>query len=146
MESRMDAALRHARNYARYLSRCGSTYMIQIALKELGIPSGRDGFHFAKKAVQLLQDSPTTTLTNGVYMAAGLLSGSTAEDKQVEQAIRKAIQIAWKDRDEEIWSCYFPAGRPGRSECPSNKEFLMAVVDFIELWKAFCEEVNYGRE
>lgn len=146
MESTMDAALKHARNYAQYLNKCGSTYMIQIALKELGVPSGRDGFHFAKKSIQLLQENPTSTLTNGVYLAAGLLCGSSAEEKQVEQAIRKAIQIAWKNRDEKVWSCYFPSGRAGRSECPSNKEFLMAVVDFIELWKAFCEEVNYGRE
>lgn len=145
MESTMDAALKHARNYAKYLNKCASTYMIQIALKELGVPSGRDGFQFAKNSIRLLCENPTANLTNGVYLAAGMLSGSAAEDKQVEQSIRKVIQMAWQERDEQIWNCYFPAGRPGRYECPSNKEFLMAVVDFVELWKAFCEEVNHGR-
>lgn len=140
MDNAMDAAFHHARCLAAYLNQCSSTYIVHIALKELGVPSGRDGFHLAKNSIRLLQENPSKTLTNGVYLAAALLSGYPAEDRQVEQAIRNAIKAAWADRDEEIWRCYFPVGKAGRSKCPSNKEFMMAVIDFVELWKAFCEE------
>lgn len=146
MESTMDAALKHARHYAQYLNKCDSTYMIQISLKELGIFSGHEGFHFAKNTIHMLEKTPIATLSHGIYVAAGFLTGSSADDDQVEQAIRNVIHNAWKERDETIWRCYFPIGRAGRSRCPTNKEFLMAVVDFIQLWKAFCEEINYGQK
>lgn len=145
MGNTMDAALRHAKNRAEYMSRCSSTYIIHIALKELGIPSDGACFQYAKKTTQLLGENPGLTLTNGVYAAVGILSNPQASEKAVENAIRRAIQQAWDNRDEEVWKCYFPVGRAGRTECPTNKAFLMAIVDFVELWKGFCEEVNYGR-
>ena len=145
MECTMDAALRHVENRALYLNRCDSTYIIHISLKELGISSGHDGFLYAKSAVKILCNNPGSTLTNGVYAAAAILAKTGAGEGQVEQAIRNAIKAAWEDRDERVWECYFPAGKAGRTQCPSNKEFLMAVVDHIELWKGFCEEVNYAR-
>ena len=141
----MDAALQHAKNRAEYLSKCSSTYIIHIALKELGIPSDGEGFYFAKNTVRLLCENPGTTLSHGIYIAVGALSSPMVGEKPVENAIRRAIQHAWNNRDEQVWACYFPIGKPGRTECPSNKVFLMAFVDFVELWKGFCEEVNYGR-
>lgn len=146
MENAMDAAFNHARHLSEYLSHCSSTYIIQIALKELGVPSDRDGFHLAKNSIRLLCENPSKTLTNGVYLAAALLCGYPGEDRQVEQAIRNAIKAAWKDRDEQIWSCYFPVGKAGRHKRPTNKEFMMAVVDFVELWKGFCEEGKHGEK
>lgn len=145
MECTMDAALKHARNRAEYMHRCSSTYIIHIALKELGIPSDSEAFFFAKNTIRILYENPGMTLTNGVYLAAGVLSSHRCGEKSVESAIRRAIQYAWDNRDERIWECYFPTGNPGRTECPSNRVFLMAIVDFVELWKGFCEEVNYGR-
>lgn len=144
MENSMDAALNHARHLSQYLTRCNSSYIIQIALKELGVSSSRAGFHLAKYTIQLLYDNPADKLTNGVYLEAAALFKFPADDKQVEQAIRTAIREAWKNRNEEIWNCYFPADTPGRHKCPSNKVFLMAVADFVELWKGFCEEARNG--
>jgi len=146
MENTMDAAFEHAQNLAKYLSHCSSTYIIQIALKELGVPSSRDGFHLAKNCIRLLRENPIRTLTHGVYVAAAMLCGFPTEDKLVEQAIRTAVKAAWKDRDEAVWNCYFPVGKLGRSKCPSNKEFMMAVVDFVELWEGFCEEGKHEQE
>jgi len=143
MDNTMDAALKHAQSRAQYMSRCSSTYIIHIALKELGIPSESESFYFAKNAVRFLCENPETTLTHGIYVAVGALNNPTVSERSVENAIRRAIQIAWKNRDEKTWQCYFQVGRAGRTECPSNKEFLAAIRDFVELWKAFCEEVNY---
>lgn len=143
MESTLDATLEHARHLSQYLSHCSSSYIIQIALKELGVPSSRAGFHLAKNAIRLMYENPVDTLTNGVYLAAAVLYNFPADDKQIEQAIRAAIRAAWVGRNEEIWNYYFPVGAPGRYKCPSNKEFMMAIVDFVELWKGFCEEGQY---
>lgn len=141
----MNASLKHAKNIAQYLNKCNNTYIIHIALKELGISSSSEGFQYAKNTVRLLYEHPTATLTNGVYLAAGMISDPPAEQAQVEQAIRNAVKRAWKDRDGKVWNYYFPVGRAGRTECPSNRDFLMAVVDFVILWDGFCEEVNYER-
>lgn len=145
MTSTMDASMRHAQNRAEYLHNCGSTYIIHIALKELGIASDNEGYIHARNAVLMLRENRTATLTNGVYLAVGMLTNPKAGEKQVEQSIRNVIKKAWKDRDAHVWECYFPIGRVGRTECPSNREFLIAIVDFVELWEGFCEEVKYGK-
>lgn len=136
----MYPAIRHAKFLAKHLHSCGSQYIIHIALKEIGIPSSRDGFQFAKNAVGILCRNPTNTLLKGVYLAVGMLRDPSAGEKQVEQAIRFSVKDAWKNRTEEIWAYYFPVGS---RVCPSNRDFLMAIVDFVELWKGCCEEVSY---
>lgn len=145
MENTMDAAFQHAKHIAEYLNKCSSTYIVHVALKELGVPSDREGFLLAKHTIRMLLENPSLTLINGVYSAAGALVLGISGDRQVETAIRRAIQAAWKNRDEKLWAYYFPIGREGRTKCPSNKVFLMAVVDFVILWQGFCEEVNYGK-
>ena len=139
----MEAAIRHAKFLAKYLNKCSTHYIIRIALKEIGIPSAQDGFHFAKNAIIMLCENPYETLTNGIYLAVGLLRKPPAGQNQVEQSIRFGIRTAWKCRNDQLWEYYFPDGCPGSHKCPSNRDFLMAVVDFIELWKACCEEVTY---
>ena len=145
MENTMDAAFQHAKHIAEYLNKCSSTYIVHVALKELGVPSDREGFLLAKHTIRMLLENPSLTLINGVYSAAGALVLGSSGDRQVETAIRRAIQAAWKNREEKLWACYFPVGREGRTKCPSNKVFLMAVVDFVILWQGCCEEVNYGK-
>lgn len=145
MESTMDLSLKHAKNLAQELSNCSVRYIIHIALKELGVSSSREGFLFAKNTILLLCENPSSKLKHGVYLAAGILCDPPADDEQVEQAIRGAIREAWKDRDTKVWNCYFPMGKSGRTVCSSNRDFLMAVVDFVELWHGCCEEVNYER-
>lgn len=145
MVNTMDTTLQHAKSRAQYMSKCSSTYIIHIALKELGVPSEVEGFYLAKNTIRLLCENPGTTLTNGIYIAVGALHTPIIGQRSVENAIRRVIQIAWDNRNEAIWQCYFPVGEAGRTECPSNKVFLAAIVDFVELWKGCCEEVNYAK-
>ena len=44
MENTMDAAFQHAMHIAEYLNKCSSTYIVNVALKELGVPSDGEGF------------------------------------------------------------------------------------------------------
>ena len=139
----MEAAIRHAKFLAKHLNQCGSYYMVRLALKEIGMQSGKEGFEYSKNAVLMLMKNPFDTLKNGIYLAVGLLRNPPAGQDQVEQSIRFGIRTAWKNRNVEIWECYFPKGYPGSDTCPHNREFLMAIVDFVELWKVCCEEVCY---
>lgn len=144
MKSRMDEALVHAKNRAELLSHCSMEYIIHISAKELGIPSDSDGAEYVRNAARVLCISPGKSLTKGVYLMVGMMSEEKAGADQVRIAIASCIRNAWEERDEDVWACYFPVGRPGRTECPSNLEFLMAIVDYVKIWKAFCEEVNYA--
>lgn len=139
----MFAARKHAKCLARDMNRCGKRYIVHLALKELGIPSGQDGFPLAKTTILMLCENRFCKLKNGAYLAAGALADPPMDNDQVYQAISRGIHNAWEARNEKVWRCYFPEGSPGHAECPSNRDFLFAVVDFVELWQGCCEEVNY---
>lgn len=146
MKTDMGRALDHAQNLAQQLSHCEETYIIHIVLKEIGVQSSAVGFLYAKHTVRMLMENPNAKLRNGVYIAAGMMTTPSAGEQQVEQAIRDAIRKAWRERDEQIWRCYFPNGKAGRTKCPSNREFLFAIVDFVTMWQAFAQEVNYAQK
>ena len=137
------AARKHAKCIARDMSKCGYQYIVQIALKELRVPSGQDGFQLAKHVVLILCENRFCKLNNGAYAIAGNHAVPPMSDEQVYQAINRVVRYAWENRNMKIWQCYFPEGTQGYMECPSNREFLFAIVDFVELWRGCCEEVNY---
>ena len=142
----MRAARKHAKTIAKDLSRCGKRYIIQIALKELGVRSDQDGFPLARTTILILCENRFCKLKNGAYLTAGALADPPMDNDQVCQAIDRAVKNAWQNRNLKIWNCYFPEGTPGYAECPSNRQFLCAVADFVDLWEGYCEEVNYARK
>jgi hypothetical protein len=139
----MHPARKHAKYLARDLSRCGTRYIVQISLKELGVPSGQDGFTLAKHVVLMICENRFCKLQNGAYTIAGNSAVPPMNDEQVYQAINRVVKHAWDNRNMKIWQCYFPKGTPGYDACPSNREFLFAIADFVDLWQGCCEEVNY---
>lgn len=140
----MNASMRHAKHLAREMHHCSKRYIVHIALKELGLPSSQDGFPLAKSIILILCENRFCRLTNGAYLTAGALAEPPMDNEQVYQAISRVIKTAWNGRNQQLWCCYFPEGTPGYGQCPSNREFLCAIVDFVELWQGFCEEVNYA--
>lgn len=140
------SARKHAKTLARDLNRCGKRYIVNLALKELGVPSGQDGFPLAKSTILILCENRFVKLKNGAYLSAGALANPPMDNDQVCQAIARGIKYAWDNRNSKLWKCYFPDGTPGSAECPSNREFLFAVVDFVDLWEGCCEEVDYARK
>ena len=139
----LHAARKHAKCLARDLNRCSKQYIVQLALKELGVPSGQDGFPLAKHVILVLCENRFYRLQNEAYTAAGRLVEPPLSDEQVYQAINRVVRYAWENRNMKVWQCYFPEGTQGYAECPSNRAFLFAIVDFVELWQGCCEEVNY---
>ena len=140
------AARKHAKAFAKDLSRCGKRYIVQIALKELCGSTDIDGFPLAKTTILILCENRFCRLNNGAYQMAGEQAEPPMDNNQVCQAINRIVKIAWENRNMKLWRCYFPEGTPGHAKCPSNKEFLFAVVDFVDLWEGCCEEVNYARK
>ena len=143
MHEPMEATIKHAKFLAKHLNKCSEEYVIQIALKETGMRSSYDGYHYAQYATVMLYENPFDTLENGIYPAVGQMRRPPAGQKQVEQSIRFGVRRAWKAKVDELWAYYFPEGCPGCAECPSNRDYLMAIVDFVKLWKGCCEEVSY---
>lgn len=137
------ASRKHAKCLARDMNKCSYRYIVHIALKELLVPSDQDGFVLAKHVVLMLCEDRLCRLKDEAYASAGELKDPPLNNDQVYQAIHRGVQHAWENRNMRIWKCYFPKGTQGHAACPSNREFLFAIVDFVELWQGFCEEVNY---
>ena len=136
-------ARKHAKCFAKDLNKCSNRYIVQLALKELRVPSGQDGFALAMHVVLMLCENRFCKLQNGAYAVAGRYAEPQMSNDQVYQAINRIVRYAWENRNMKIWQCYFPEGTPGYRACPSNREFLFAIVDFVELWQGCCEEVNH---
>ena len=141
----MISSLKHAKIFAEYLSRCDSSYIIRLAVKELGVPNDCDGYQYIRNTVAILERDPCAVLENGVYIEFGKLRYPAAGNDEVRGATNWAIRKAWVNRNEELWRYYFPVGHAGVTKCPTNREFLMAIVDFVELWIGCCEEVAQER-
>ena len=47
----------------------------------------------------------------------------------VERTIRSAIRKAWDNRDDAVWSQYFPRNKAGESIRPTNKEFIARLAE-----------------
>ena len=93
MHEPMEAAIKHAKFLARYLNKCSNQYVIQIALKETGMRSSHDGFHFSEYAVLMLYEDPFETLEKGIYPVVGQLRKPPAGQEQVEQSNAQLEEI-----------------------------------------------------
>lgn len=76
---------------------------------------------------------------------AGEWADPRMDDDQVCQATNRIVKAAWENGNMKLWKWYFSEGTPTYVKCPFNKEFLFAVVDFVDLWEGCCEKVNYAR-
>ena len=139
MESTIEKTLNHVLLLSRHLERVNLRGAIVVALMELDVPTKNLGFEFLKKAIELQRKDPTRTLAKDIYMEIALHYKQSSE-YQVEQAIRDAIRIAWKQGSREAWSCYFSyAGRPMIR--PTNSDFISRVAYILEIWQE-CRNIG----
>lgn len=142
----IEGTLKHALFLARYLNKSGLQYAVIAVLLELGIPTQDMGFDCLKNAIILTYDKPIQVLAKGLYPTVGQHYTPEVGEYQVEQAIRSAITKAWADRDESVWSYYFPPEANGKAKKPTNAEFITRIARFLELWEGCCKEVDYEKE
>ena len=142
MSSAIEKTLEHALFLARHLKHCDYSTVVTLILFELGVAPKNDGFEHLKRAVAMRVKNPTRQLKGDIYSE---LDGA-GDDERVEQSIRRSITDAWKNRDDEIWSIYFPQMKNGKLYKPSNGDFIAYIAWFVELWQGCCKEVSYAKE
>lgn len=79
-------------------------------------------------AIPLFAANPRQKLSIELYPTVAARLGS-ADGRNVERSIRKAICAAWKKKDKTVWAKYFPPGSNGRISCPSNKVFITCLAE-----------------
>ena len=100
-------------------------------LRMLGIPAHLDGYRQLCAAIPCFAENPGQLLTKELYPAVAELCGST-DSRTVEHSIRKAIENAWRCRDNAVWRKYFPPNNQGQIPCPTNKAFLCRLAELLE--------------
>lgn len=99
-------------------------------LHQLNVPTHLDGYQQLCIALPLFTQNPQQLLTKELYPAVAKLCGCK-DSRAVEHSIRKAIQAAWKQRDNALWRKYFSLGPKGSIPCPTSKEFLCRLAEIL---------------
>ena len=94
-------------------------------LRILGVPR-QGGFEDLRVGTPLFAQDPGMSMTKEFYPAVAALRGRE-NWKQVEKAIRTAKEIAYENRNDEVWKEYFS----DTSECPKNKDFIARLAEFV---------------
>ncbi len=145
MAGAIDKTLEHAMFIARHLNHCDYSTVITLVLYELGLSPKNDGFTYLKKAIGFRYENSTRHLKNDIYSELSARFDGLEENNRIEQAMRRSIVDAWKERDDEIWGLLFPKTRNGVVKRPSNGDFIARVAWFVELWEGCCKEVLYAK-
>lgn len=144
MRCRTDDTLRYVQFLARRFDKQDVKAVALIILFDLDIGPSNEGFDYLRKAIEMGIARSNMAVTKELYSMISQTYGGYGLWAPVEQAIRRAIQTAWNDRDEETWDLFFPPRRGRKGKCPSNKEFIARIVCIIELWQS-CKEADYER-
>ena len=133
--------LDHALFFARRIQNCDPSCIVLLILIEMGFETQQDGFFYLKHAVVQFFREPGH-LAKNIYPAIIGLYSSEITPQQMDSAIRSVIDNAWKRRNDEVWSFYFPPDLKGKIRRPSNAEFISRIAVFVELWQGCCKGVR----
>lgn len=107
----------------------GSGDVLDRIYFELGMKTGSDAYKELVEATRILLRDPGAALTKEVYPEVG--KRFKKEKNQVERAIARTIEYAWKQREVHIWSKYFPQNCLAQATKPSNGYFLSRIVGYV---------------
>ena len=138
MTKTIDRTLDHALFFARRLQNCNPMCVVLLILIELRLETQKDGFGYLKHSIVRFLQEPGH-LTTDIYPPVMELYSTKINSLQMDNAIRAVIDDAWKRRDDETWSYYFPPDRNGKIRRPSNAEFISRIAVFVELWQGCCK-------
>lgn len=136
-----EGTIEHAQFLARHFGRDKLQYAVGAILFELKIPMKGATFDYVKNAIIFSVENPVIPLQKGLYPTIGLMYNPVVGPKQIEQTIRSAINQAYNQRDDKVWSYYFQPDRNGNFKRPTNAEFIRSVMRFVILWQGCCKEV-----
>lgn len=107
----------------------GSSDLLDRIYFDLGMKTGSDAYKELVEATRILLQDPGAALTKIVYPEVG--KRFKKERNQVERAIARCIEYAWKQRDDRIWLKYFPQSCLSQTTKPTNGYFLSRIVSYI---------------
>lgn len=143
MEYTIDDTLVYVSLLTRHVQKGDVPAAILALLMDLGFQAHTDGFGHLRKSIHLKYKNSDMRLS-AVYQEIIRAGGFEIGSNQVDQAIRCAIDNAWKYRDAEKWDYFFSEKRMGKSKRPSNSEFIAQMACIMELWLSKCKEESYA--
>lgn len=103
-----------------------------VLLHSLNFQPNLDGYRQLCIGIPLFAHNPALRLSKELYPQIALQFG-LHDARSVEHSIRKAITGAWARKDVVVWTKFFPMDPKGNTPCPTNKEFIARLAEFINL-------------
>lgn len=95
-------------------------------LLSLGFSLGPSRFQCVREAILIWYHADGDMIAKQLYPEVARICGGS--HTRVEKAIRDAKNSAFKRGNPAIWRMYFPVGKSGKVECPTNEEFISRVA------------------
>ena len=105
--------------------------LVSNLLLSLGVPTRLNGYALAREAILIMARNPNYAITKELDPAVA--QACHCKKDHVERSIRSAIQIAWKNRDEQVWKLYFRQEADGTMPRPSNGTFITRLADSLHI-------------
>lgn len=106
--------------------------LLSDMLMLLGIGASMSGHRYLYEAVLMQAEAPDSMITKELYPAVMRRCGAASTDN-VERNIRVAIHNAWRERNDSVWSYYFPPDRDGQIPRPTNQELVCRLAEVLRL-------------
>lgn len=139
MHKDMDDTLDHILYLARQLHGFEAEHIVKLILLELNFFSNGNGWAYLCDAIVTFRTDTRQSITKELYPTVAQHFGPGIKSRQVEKAIRTAIQKAWEQRDDAVWKRYFRVTNSGIIERPTNGEFISRIAATIDFWYACCQ-------
>lgn len=102
-----------------------------VHLHALGFHTHLNGYRQLCVGLPMFAQNPGMSLSKELYPAIAARF-SLPDGRTVEHSVRKAIEAAWKYKNNAVWVKYFPPGPDGRIPCPTNKAFLSRLAELLD--------------
>ena len=114
----------------------------KVILYDLDIPINCEGFDFLEIMIPKAYQMPVPINLQELFCDI-VREHPEYSVKTIDNAIQKSIDKAWSNRFGGRWNLYFPEYILRREEAPTNKEFIKAIVFFMNMWQdAYEKEAN----
>lgn len=105
--------------------------IITKLLHDLGLPSNIKGYDYIKEGIIISYNNPhNISFTRDVYPIIANKYKSTS--KNVERAIRHAIDISWNRGNWDLMEEIFGYSINQEKAKPTNKEYILTIVDNLK--------------
>lgn len=103
---------------------------LDFTLRSLGFHLQTKGGKCLAESIRQYRRNPNQTIFGDLYPSVAAVFGATPS--QVERAMRFAIERAWAQRNEQIWSIYFPTDGNGKIVKPTNSAFISTIASITD--------------